>query len=43
MVQSLTQPVATNVFETFREDQAVLPVAPRVARDKLRSGSVLYE
>jgi hypothetical protein len=40
MVQSLAQPVATNVFETFRGEEAVLPGAPRVARDKLRCGSV---
>jgi hypothetical protein len=43
MVQSLAQPVATNVFETFSDDEAVLPGAPRAARDYLRYGSVLCE
>ena len=43
MVQSLAQPVATNVFETFRDDEAVLPGAPRVARDEPRCGSVRCE
>jgi hypothetical protein len=32
MAQSLTQPVDTNVLETFRDDEAVLPGVPRVAR-----------
>ena len=40
MVQSLAQPVATNVFKTFRHDEAVLPGAPGVARDKLRCDSI---
>jgi len=40
MVQSLAQPVAANVFETFRDDEAVRPGAPRVDRDEPRRGSV---
>jgi hypothetical protein len=43
MVQSLAQPVAANVFETFGDDEAVLPGAPRVARDEPRRGSVRCE
>ena len=43
MIQSLAQPVATNVFETFRGDEAVLPGAPGVAWNKLRCGSVRCE
>jgi hypothetical protein len=43
MVQSLAQPVAANVFETFRDDEAVLPGAPRVARGEPGCGSVRCE
>ena len=43
MIQSLTQPVAANVFEAFRDNEVVLPGAPRMARDNLRCGSVRCE
>jgi hypothetical protein len=33
----------TNVFETLREDEAVLPGAPRVARDEPGCGAVRCE
>jgi hypothetical protein len=43
MIQSLAQPVATYVFETFGDDEAVLPGVPRAARDEPRCGSVRCE
>jgi hypothetical protein len=43
MIESLAQPVAANVFETFRDNEAVLSVSPRMARDNLRCGSVRCE
>ena len=41
MIQSLTQPVAANVFESFRDNEAVLQGAPRVGRDNVRYGSLV--
>jgi hypothetical protein len=43
MVKSLAQPVATNVLEAFGDDEAVLPGAPRVARDETRRGRARCE